>query len=167
MAIYGESYSKFKSGVTEVDLRYSIIKPVWKIPQVIEHRSILTGKINYIQVAQDKAMFDVVCNIWKNTVPKTTMQTLLAYNHTIVKFMPHEDEGNYLTTDGATEADFYISIMRPFNIKDKPPILNDRLFIRFESLGSIFMPAGIIRYLVDEDGDFLVDESGDKLIKEF
>ena len=66
MAIYGISHRKFKSGVTEVDLNYSIIRPNWKIPQIIKHKSILTRKINYIQVVGDKASFDVICNIWKN-----------------------------------------------------------------------------------------------------
>ena len=166
MAIYGTSFSKFKSGITEVDLNHSTIRPNWRIPQVIEHKSILTGAIHYIQVAGDKASFDVICNIWKNAVPKTTMQTLLGYNHTAVKFMPHEDDGNYLTTDGTTEADFYISIMRPFYVKNSPPILQDRLFIRFESLGSIFMPLATQSFLWDESEDFLVDEEDDKLIKE-
>ena len=119
-----------------------------------------------LNLLNDKAMFDVICHIWKNAVPKTTMQALLRYNHNTVKFMPHEDEGNYLTTDGTSEADFYISIMRPFGIKDKPPILQDKLFIRFESLGPIFMPLATQLFLVDEGSDFLVDEEGDKLIKE-
>lgn len=53
MAIYGVSFSKFKSGITEVELNHSTINPKWRIPQVIEHKSILTGVINYIQVAND------------------------------------------------------------------------------------------------------------------
>ena len=154
------------SVVEVVNLNFSTIKPNWKIPQVIRHKSILTGVVNYVQVAGDKAVFDVVCNIWKNAVPKTTMQTILAHNHSTVKFMPHEDEGNYLTTDGTAEADFYISIMKPSGVKDKPPILQDKLFIRFESLGQIVMPLVTVGFLVDEGGDFLIDEEGDKLIKE-
>ena len=81
--------------------------------------------------------------------------------------MPHEDHGDYLTTDSTNEADFYISMMKPFYVKNNPPALQDRLFIRFESLGSIFMPDVVPPFLADEDEDYLADEDGNKLIKEF
>lgn len=164
MSVYGVSYSKFKKVSTEVDLKFSVIKHNWRIPQVISHKSILNGLSHSIKVADDKASYDVVCNIWKNGSPKVVMQDLLSYNHDTVKFMPHEDEGNYLTSNGTDEADFYISIMKPFYVKSKPPMLEDRLFVRFESLGEIFMPTATQSFLVDGDGDYFIDGSGNKLI---
>jgi len=165
MSIFGTSNSKFKSGVTEVELQYSTIRPQWLIPQTIEHRSIMNGKINIIKIANDKARFEVVVNLWKYAVPKTSAQDILTYNHDTVKFMPHEDSGEYITEDGINEADFFISEMRMFYVRNRPPVLQDRLLIVFESLTSIVLPKIVPVFLVDEAGDFLVDEAGEKLLR--
>lgn len=165
MSIFGESYSKMKSGETEVDLQYSIIRPTWTIPNIIKHQSILTKKKRFIKVSGDSASFQVVCNIWKNGDAAAVMTDLLSYNHGTVKFMPHEDDGNYIyETDGATEADFYIISMIPYYVKNQPPMLEDRLQITFISLKAITLPTLTPGFLVDGDGDYFVDGSGNKLI---
>lgn len=165
MSIFGLTNSKFKSGVTEVELKYSIIRPQWQIPQLIEHKSILNGRINFIKVSNDKARFEVVVNLWKYAVPKTAVQDILTYNKDTVKFMPHEDFGEYITSDGIAEADFFISAMILFYVRNRPPILQDRLLVVFESLTSVVMPQTVPQFLVDEGGQFLVDEDDNKLLK--
>ncbi|KKL98369.1 hypothetical protein LCGC14_1825120 [marine sediment metagenome] len=167
MAVFGESYPKFKKISTVVGLNHSILIPTWRIPNQIKHRSIVNGVISYVSLGGDKMAFDVIVNIWKYAVPKTTMQALLAYNKDEVKFMPHEDSGEYIKeTDNTTEADFKITIMRPFYLNNRPPLLKDKLLIRFESVEPTAMPLTVTSFLVDEGSDFLVDEEGDKLIKE-
>ncbi len=170
MAVFGTSFSKFKKVSTEVDLNYSIIIPTWRLPNQLKHRSIVNGVINYVSLGGDKMAFDVIVNIWKEgsaAAQKTKMQALLVYNKDEVKFMPHDDLGEYIKElDGTTEADFKITIMRPFYLKARPPVLQDRLYIRFESIEPTMMPLVSVGFLVDEGGDFLIDESGNKLIKE-
>lgn len=162
--IYGTSFAKFKSGSTVKDLDYCTIKPQWKIAQLIEHKSILTANTTYIRIGLDKAIFEVTCNIWKNPDPQGVLLGLLAYEHSTVKFWPHEDSGSYIMDGAGNEADFFISEMKPMYLDDSKLNLNDKLFIRFESLSGIVMPGAIGRYLVDSSGDFLVDGSGNKLL---
>ena len=167
MAVYGTSYGKFKSGITVVDMNHCNIIPEWQLPQVIKHVSIINGKPNFIKITSDKSRFSFIINLWKYAVPATSLTDFLTYNHTSVKLMPHQDFGTYLLEiDGVTEADFYITKMRPFYLKNRPPLLQDKLLIIFESINPTLMPGITPGFLWDESEDFLVDEEGDKLIKE-
>ena len=169
MAVFGTSHPQFNSGGV-VALEHSILIPTWRIPNQLKHRSIVNGVINYVSLGEDKMAFDVIVNIWKHgdaAAQKAKMQALLSYNKNEVKFMPHEDSGEFIKEiDGTTEADFKITVMRPFYLKARPPVLQDKLHIRFESIKPTMMPLMSVGFLVDEGGDFLVDEEGDKLIKE-
>lgn len=165
MAVYGTSYAKFKEGATVKDLDYCLIKPSWRLPKMIVHKSICNGVTHYLPISEDKARFEVVCNIWKNADPQGTLAGLLAYDHATVKFMPHEDYGEYIKdAAGATEADFIISKMQPLYLDAQSQNYADRLLVVFDSLKGIYMPGAIGRYLVDTGGDFLVDGAGNKLL---
>ena len=171
MSIYGTGYSKFKGADAGVhNLNYTLLKPEWQIPQVIEHTSILTGKVTWVTLSGDKSRFTVIVNLWKEgsvASQQTALDALLLHNHTLVKFMPHQTYGSYiLETDGLTEADFYITTMKPFYLKNSPPLLQDRVLIVFESVVPTLLPGVVTGFLVNEAGDYLVDEDGDKLIIE-
>lgn len=169
MAVFGTSYPKyFSSG--EVELEHSILIPTWRIPNQIKHRSIVNGAVNYVSLGGDKMAFDVIINIWKYgnaAAQKAKMQALLADNKEIVSFMPHEDSGEYIKqVDGTFNAGFKITVVRPFYLRARPPVLQDKLLMRFESTDPTLMPLQEVGFLWDENEDFLVDEDGDKLIKE-
>ncbi len=171
MSIYGTGYSKFKGADSGVhSLNHSLLKPEWQIPQVIKHTSILTGKVNFIKISSDKSRFTVIVNLWKAgsvAQQQTALDLLLVHNHTLVKFMPHRTLDTYIfETDGQTEADFYITTMKPFYLKNSPPLLKDRLLIVFESISPTLLPLVSVGFLVDEGGDYLIDEGGGKLIQE-
>ena len=171
MSIFGTGYSKFKGADAGVhNLNYTLLKPEWNIPQLVEHVSILTGKTNFIKIANDKSRFTVIVNLWKEgnvAAQQAALGLLLVHNHTLVKFMPHQTFGAYmLETDGLTEADYYITTMKPFYLKNSPPLLQDRLLIVFESINPTLLPGVVTGFLVDEDPDYLIDEEGDKLIGE-
>ena len=167
MSIFGTTYCIFKSGITEYDVRYSIIKPTWRVPQIKEHVSIVNGTTNFIKLSEDKMRFTIIANVWKMASPTVWMPAALGLNHGTFKFMPHENHGEYIKeTDGVTEADFYITEMKPFYLNTEPPALQDRLLVKIESLGGTSMLEGVVKYLVDEGDQFLVDESGDKLVGE-
>jgi len=140
--VWGNSYSKFKSvnvnPGTVVSLGYSLLQPTWTEPQVLENVSILTGTSDFIKLSNDLGQFDVVSNIWKNGLSAATvMNNLLAYNHDVVNFMPHQDSGVYIKADGGGDAEFFIILMQPFYLQNSPPLLQDRLLVRFVSKGAL------------------------------
>ncbi len=138
MALFGESHSKFKgSDTTVISLEYCIVQPFWGEEHLIRNISVKTRKTTFIKVSDDFATFIVVCNIWKNTVPEDVMNLILSYNHDTVNFMPHEDSGVYVQKVGGGDASFYIESMTPLYVKNDPPILNDRLKIKFVSLEAV------------------------------
>lgn len=163
--VFGELHSKMKVGSTEVDLEFSIIRPTYQIPDLIAHRSILTGKRSYRKRANDKARFQVVCNIYKNGDPAAVLADILQYNHETCWFMPHSDSVyDWLKDGGGTEADFYITSMIPYYVNATSPDTRDKLQITFESLGDVNLIEILEGFLVDGDGDFFIDGSGNKLI---
>lgn len=100
MAVFGESYSKFQSVQlsigTVVDLQFSIIKPRWAETNIVQNQSVINGIKAFTKIEEDFATFDVICNLWKNADPQATFETIFAYNHDIVNFMPHEDSELYI-----------------------------------------------------------------------
>ena len=127
-----------------IDLRYSTIEPNWGNELLIRNKSVFTAETAFTKIANDFASFIVTVNIWKNGDPGDAMNELLPYNHTIVQFMLHNDSDLYVQKIGGGDALFYIESMTPVYIKNEPPILNDKLIIKFVSLeavdtsGSIF-----------------------------
>lgn len=170
MAIWGESYPKIKKADdTEITLGHSIIRPTWQEPNVIEHRSIINGVRSYVKISENFASFEVVMNMWKFGDPEAKMWEVMRENHTTIKFMPHQDSGNYLKTAGAVEATFYIVKMIPYYLNTEPPLLQDKLLITFKSLVYVDIladfsevPAGAIQ---DDLGDVIKDDLDD-VIKE-
>ncbi|KKL98368.1 hypothetical protein LCGC14_1825110 [marine sediment metagenome] len=142
MSMYGNSYSKFKSinvsPATVVSLNHSNIIPGWGIEQLIKNVSVFTVKSTYIDVEDDFAEFEVEINVWKNGSPATVMTNILQYNHDVVNFMPHQDNATYVqANDGGGDAEFYIESMTPVYFSNEPPILKDRLIIKFISIEAI------------------------------
>ncbi len=138
MALYGESYSKFKgSDSVVVSLNHSTLEPTWGMEHLIRNTSVLTKKTTFIKLADDFAMFIVTLNIWKNAVPADTMNTILPYNHDTVNFMPNQDSVTYVQKIGGGDASFYIESMTPIYFNNEPPILQDKLIIKFVSLEAV------------------------------
>lgn len=138
MALYGESYSKFKaSDTTVVNLEYSTVEKQWAETNLIKNKSVLTGETTFVKMADDFAVFIVTINIWKNTIPVNIINTILLYNHDTVNFMPHQDSATYIQKIGGGDASFYIESMTPVYIRNEPPILEDKLIIKFVSLEAI------------------------------
>lgn len=138
MAIYGSSYPQFRSIDANpnavITLQNSIIKENWSRPQLVRNTSVLNKKDTWTILSTDHAQFIVTVFIWKYTDPATKMNTLMAYNHDRVNFMPHSDSGTYVKQDATTNAILYITKMEPFYMKTEPPVLYDMLRITFESL---------------------------------
>lgn len=136
MPLFGESYSKFKgSDASVIDLKYSTIVVSWGEEQLIRNVSVKTRKTTFIKISNDFATFIVTCNIWKNTVPETTINEILSYNHDTVNFMPHQDSGVYVQKVGGGDASFYIASIVPTNINS--PTKQDQLAIEFHSLEAV------------------------------
>ena len=138
MAVFGETHPVIEiqpAGTPTVDLEHSIIKPKWAVTNLIKHQSVITGVRSFTKRSEDLAIFDVVINVWKYSIPANTMDTLLGYNHNTVFFKPHDESPNYIYEFGTSnEAEFYISLVRPFYYRNDPPELQDKLLMRFESL---------------------------------
>ena len=142
MSMYGDSYSKFKSinvsAGTVVSLNHSNIKPSWGIEQLIKNTSIFTMKSTFIDLEDDFSEFEVEVNIWKNGSPATVMADIMQYNHDVVNFMPHQDNATYVqANDGGGDAEFYIESMTPVYVNNEPPILEDKIIIKFVSIEAI------------------------------
>ena len=144
MALYGESYSKFKgSDTTVISLEHSTIEKQWAQTHLIENKSVFTAKTTFVKLTDDFAIFIVTVNIWKNTVPATVMNLILSYNHDTVNFMPHQDSATYVQKIGGGDASFYIESMTPIYVKNEPPALKDKLIIKFVSLEAVDVSGSI------------------------
>jgi len=172
MAIWGESYSQFKTSDSRViTLGHSIIKPTWQEPNQLEHRSIINGVRSYVEISKDFASFDVVVNIKSFGVPATAgaekLWEIMRENHTTVKFMPHVDFAHYLKTAGGAEATFYITRMIPYYFKTEPHVLHDRLLITFKSLVYVDIladsPEVPVDTITDDLGDTITDDLTDTI----
>ena len=138
MSLFGESYCKFKgSDAAVISLNHSTVEPVWAVPQLIRNTSVLTRETTFTKIGDDFATFIVTVNIWKNGTPADVMNTILPYNHDTVNFMPHQDSATYVQKIGGGDASFYIESMTPVYMKNEPPILLDKLIIKFVSLEAI------------------------------
>ena len=150
MSMYGDSYSKFKSinvsNGTVVNLNHSNINPGWGIEQLIKNTSIFTLKSTFIDLEDDFAEFEIEVNVWKNVdpTPAAVMADIMQYNHDVVNFMPHQDKATYVQkNDAEGDAEFYIESMTPVYVNDEPPILEDKIIIKFVSIEAIDASASI------------------------
>ena len=160
--VFGEQNSRMKFESTTIELNYSILRPTWTVPNLIQHRSILTGRRTIRQISSDRARFQVVMNIYRQGSPHDKMDEVLGYNHSTVKFAPHKDEP-YMIDEFGDEADFYIISMIPYYVRNEAPDFRDKLQITFESLGALGIAAGLVGYLIDGDGDYFIDSSGNRM----
>ena len=168
MAIWGESYSKMKTSDSRViTLGHSIIRPTWQEQNRLIQRSIINGVKNFVTISKDFAIFDVVVNLWKFGDPEGKLWEIKREDDTDVKFMPHQDSGNYLKTASGIEANFHIIRMVPYYIKNEPPQLEDRLLIIFESKVYVDILADFTLSapgeIKDGLGDTIKDGLGDKI----
>ena len=144
MALFGSSFSKFKgSDAVVISLNHSLVEPSWSEPHLVKNTSVMTAESVFVKVANDRASFIVTVNIWKNSVPADTMNTILPYNHDTVNFMPNEDSATYVQNVSGADASFYIESMTPLYVKNEPPILEDYLVIKFIALEEIDVSGSI------------------------
>ena len=143
-SVFGYGSARMKSldfnPSAQIGLTYSIVIPSWGQAELIEHKSILNAKVNFIQVAGDHAEFQLIVNIFKHNNPNDAMKAILAWNHDTVNLMLHIGEGQdgkYIKAEGGGDAAFFITAMQPFYMRTEPPVLEDRLSIKFKSLDAV------------------------------
>ncbi len=105
--IFGTSYSKFVSGITTVELPYSVLDPSYMLPDVLVHQSVISGKKNFISKG-DYSEFKVQINLWKYANPNATFNQLEGYKFSQVTFYPHKD-GDPIKDIYGNEVQFLIS----------------------------------------------------------
>lgn len=101
--------SKFVSDSVEVLLPYSIITPEFGMED-IEHKSIITGKRNYIR-AKDKTDYLVTDYLFKYADPLARLSELRTYENTIVELYPNDESVFSVTGD---PAGYYLEVIEPF-----------------------------------------------------
>ena len=130
MAIFGTGSAQFQEGTGSlVVLTGSMLIPNYIIPDLIEHKSIVTGHKDFISLG-DYSEFQVGVNLYKATNPTSTFSTLYSYLHKNVYFWPHID-GKAISGSDGTPVEFNISDMQLSYIENKD--YADYLLITFKA----------------------------------
>ena len=140
MALLGTTNPKFIVGATTVQLYNAVLSTSFQEPDIITHKSVLTGFKSYV-VKGDYSSFDVLVYLYKYSVPKTKFQEIYAYNHQNCYFYPHAD-GNAIKDSGGTDVYFHISQMRLEYLDNLNE--NDILRIRFEAIDYVDIEESLV-----------------------
>jgi hypothetical protein len=107
-------------GTEYILLNNSVFYPSYVEPDILEHKSIINGVKNFIDLG-DYSSFKVVCHVWKWENTLRALQDLMTYNHEDVYFYPHihknaigDFQGPPMKDSTGTSVKFHITLMRPF-----------------------------------------------------
>ncbi len=98
----------------EKPLEHSDFKPILLAPDFIEHDSILTGKRNFVNT-HNYSDLSITLYLWKYSDPIAKMNSLIAFDGSIVNFNPYSENSSQMTQagllkDDGSALDFYLSI---------------------------------------------------------
>jgi hypothetical protein len=132
MDILGVNTAKFKSGATTVQLERSEIDPTFIDPDVIEHKSILNGHVEF--KARKYAEFILIHHLCNYVDPAIKYNEVASYLFTAVEFYPHSEGAPIKNKFGGT-VPFFIVQVKPFYLEDDDNY--DALIIKFKSTSPI------------------------------
>ena len=115
MSIFGTSYPKISGSLGEVFLPHSNMNTNYIAPEVIEHRSIITGHISYLK-KYSRSKFSLtymLCDETGSFGPNDKYNELYSYKDKLFKFYPHSDADSIKDYLGS-EADFFITRFEPY-----------------------------------------------------
>lgn len=136
MALFGTSFPKMVSvsGNVTANFEHSLIETEWVEPNIIEHKSVVTGARNYLTSESDGfgdySNFTVTLYLSKYDSPAIKFNEIYAFNHTDVYFYPHSD-GNPVRDSSNNNVVFHITDMK-LNYLDTPDF-KDVLVVTFKS----------------------------------
>jgi len=127
--IFGNSYSKFVSGATTVELPNSILDPDFVLPDLITHQSIMTGKLNYIKKGY-YSFFKVMVYLYQRVDPNSDYAELESYRDNQVTFYPHKD-GDPIKDIFGNETQFLLSNIESYYLTNT--VLKDIALLTFKA----------------------------------
>ena len=110
--IFGTQNAKFISGVTTVDIPFSIIDPDFIVPQYIVNQSAISGKRNFLKTGY-YSEFVVQVNLFKYDDPGVSYNDFETYRGQSVTFHPHKD-GDPIQDIFGQDVQFLISDIEGF-----------------------------------------------------
>lgn len=157
--IFGTQHSKFVSGVNEVELTNSRIKPDWNVPSQIMHKSIITGYRSFVNVI-DYSFFPVTVFLYQEIDPNAKLQEIKTYRNSLVSFYPYSD-GEAVKDSNGEEVQFFITIS-PFYLNNEN--IFDGCLIKFVSISPSIIKPSALAIITTEGGIDLTTEDGRELI---
>lgn len=127
--IFGNSYPKFTSGSSSVNLEYSRISEYnFFEPDVVEHISVLTGDKHY-PYARNRSSFtiDVLLHLYTSSVDK--LEEIYSYINKPVNIYPHSDFSASVDTYGIP-IEYYITEFIPYYLDGNAKL--DGLILKFQ-----------------------------------
>ena len=128
MSIWGTGSAQFQfPGDSVVTLEHSTMQGDYILPDIIEHKSIITGKKHFINNG-DYSEFTVNVYLYKYADASAKFSEIYDYLHTNVYFWPHND-GKAISGSDSSPTEFFISDMSLSYLEDAN--YNDLLTIKF------------------------------------